>query len=620
MSNDFAIGITATDEATATIQKVNQALARLSGSTAAVQKGTKALGSQSVSSLTKLEESFKKVERSASLVVDKIVAIVPGLAAIGGMAGIGAVAEKFATFGQKLNSNARLVGMNTRELMKYEYAARRAGQSSESIVSTLGNMQGKIRSAALGQSPEAMAQLLGWGVNLKRDSHGSVTNMNDVVLQVMDKINRIPTAAGQSYAAGIFGASGSLPMIQQGTYRSDMDRASKPGFLPSDADIAKADLLNKKIVDMGQAFDTLKTKMGGAEEPIVGPIVDSITKMLTSQNGTVAAQLALAFTGMFSVISAVKIGALTAKLFGLGGKAKEVADTAEAAAGGLGKVSSALSAISGMAALGFAGYAAESGRAAALDRSIHQLPGETKDQRDQRVAEAIAGGATTPDVAAPKDGGLGGRFYRWLAGKPAAAATAATAPVADAAAQGAGANLPLGIRTNNPTNMEPDGRQAIYASAEDGIAAATYNLRKNYRGLTLTQIADKWTGGARAGNSAAQRANYLSLLKQGTGLGADAVPDLNNQQLVAAMLTRQVQAENGTNGGKPWYTPDQITDGVAHGFAGRPAMVGTEDIGSTPRGMNVTMTFNNVPKGTSVEAKTDDGAWMPTRINYSLTN
>lgn len=319
--------------------------------------------------------------------VDKIVEIVPGLAAIGGIASIGAITEKFAGFGQKMTTNARLVGMNTRELMKYEYAARRAGQSSESIVSTLGNMQGKIRSAALGQSPEAMAQLLGWGINLKRDSHGSVTNMNDVVLQVMDKINRIPTAAGQSYAAGIFGASGSLPMIQQGTYRSDMARASQPGFLPSDRDIAKGNALNQQLTDLDTAFDTLKTKIGAKLDTIVGPIVTSLTKFLRSDNAVVAAELAGAFTALFSVISVVKVVSLTGKLFGLGRQTKTVADTAEAAASGLSRVTSALLNVGGLAALGVAGYAAESARASALDKSVHQLNGETaavrKDRRQQ---------------------------------------------------------------------------------------------------------------------------------------------------------------------------------------------------------------------------------------------
>jgi hypothetical protein len=651
MANDFAIEITADDAATAIIEKVNQALSKMTGNIEKSGKGTKGISDQARSSLGKLEDSFKKVERSASLVVDKIVEIVPGLAAIGGIGAIGAISEKFATFGQKLTTNARLVGMNTRELLKFEYAARRAGQSSESIVSTLSSMQDAIRGAAMGQNPQAMAQLLGWGVNLKRNADGSVANMDEVVLQVMDKIGAIKSAPAQRYAAGLFGATGSLPMIQQGQYRADMARANQPGFLPTDEEIAKGEALKKQLADLGQAFDTLTTKMGSDFMPIIGPLVDGFTKILSSSNGRVAAEMAVAFTAMFSVISVIKIASATAKFAALGSQLASAAGAAGPVTGALGAVVGALSTL-GVAAVAAWGalkvaqalglpdvdnkQGAEDVRKGNwLAASTHLPAGDFL-----RAMAARAAGKSNDDIAASlaagvnpnAKGGVPASTPAQAAAKAAsdavaqaaASAAQATAP-ASAVAQTASGALPLGIRSNNPLNVSPNGQEAIYASAEDGIAAATYNLRKNYQGLTLAQISDKWTGGARTGNSATQQSNYLAMLTQGTGLGANAVPDLNNQQLVAAMLTKQIQAENGTNSGQAWYTPDQIAAGVTRGFGGRPAMIGTSDAGQSQAaaargGGNITVTFDNVPKGTRVEAKTNDGGWMPTRINYSLSN
>lgn len=636
MANDFGIQITADDAATATIQKVNAALDKLAGKTQQVQKQTNGIANQARDSIGKLEDAFKKVERSASLVVDKIVEIIPGLAAIGGMGAIGAISEKFASFGQKLTTNARLVGMNTRELMKFEYAAKRAGQSSESIVSTIGSMQSVIRAAAMGQSPEAMAQLSGWGVNLKRDAHGSVTNMNDVVLQVMDRINKIPTAAGQQYAAGLFGATGSLPMIEQGTYRQDMARAEQPGFLPTNDEIKKGEALNKQLADMGQQFDTLKTKMGASFQPILSKLVDSFGAVLSIKNGEVAAQLAAAFTSLFAVMSTIKLATLTMRFAGLNAWMETLTGTTGIAVRAISSVVGVLSTL-GVAAVAAWGALKVAKALGLPDVDNRQGIEDVKSGKWLAASTHLPASDFLRAIAAHMSGKSNDAIAASLAagGNPSALDPSAVTPTpaqdaakavqtALAAAQAAVVSptngaLPLGVRNNNPLNVSPGGRGAIYRSAEDGIAAATANLRKNYRGLTLEQIADKWTGGARTGNSPQQRANYLAMLTQGTGLGANSVPDLNNQQLVAAMLTRQIQAENGTNGGSAWYSPDQVAAGVARGFNGAPAMVGTAGIGSS-RGADIRVTFDNVPKGARVEAKTSDGAWMPTRINYSLSN
>jgi hypothetical protein len=669
VANDFAINITADDAATAIIEKVNQAISKMNGSAQKGSQQTKGFADQARGSLGKLEGSFKKVERAASLVVDKIVEIVPGLAAIGGIGAIGVISEKFASFGQKLTSNARLVGMNTRELLKFEYAARRAGQSSESIVSTIGSMQDTIRSAALGQSPEAMVQMSRWGINLERNSDGSVSNMNNVVLQVMDRINGIHTAAAQRYAAGLFGASGSLPMIQQGQYRSDMDRASAPGFLPTDAEIAQGEALKKQITDLGQSFDTLKVKLGSALLPIVGPLVDSFTRMLNANNGRVAGQIAdgvqqmvqwvssvdwsglLAgaksffdaiggLKGLLLAVAAIKVTGAIAGMVEFGATVAGVAGVTSGAVATVAGAVTGLGALAATAALAInaikdstqPGHFVRRGPGASSAQQNPLPKSETNESLWERIkngwngtghfvsrTSSAAHGTTS---GAPPD--LAALAASQAAKTPAAVAAASNAATAPPRAAAMASRLPLGIRSNNPLNIQPGGQEALYASAEDGIAAAAFNLRSNYSGLTLAQIADKWTGGSRTGNSEQQRANYLSLLMQGSGLGANAVPDLNNQQLVAAMLTRQIQGENGLNGGQAWYRPDQIAAGVARGFGGRPAMAGAVDIGqsqaSPRRDGSITVTFNNVPKGTNVEAKTADGAWMPTRINYSLSN
>jgi hypothetical protein len=141
--------------------------------------------------------------------------------------------------------------------------------------------------------------------------------------------------------------------------------------------------------------------------------------------------------------------------------------------------------------------------------------------------------------------------------------------------------------------------------------------------LTLAAIADKWTGGARTGNTPQQMANYVGLLSKGTGLGADQVPDLNNRGVVASLLAAQIRAENGQ---QP-YSSDQINAGVAAAIAGNQGggitPAATADAAHNSRVAQlqqsaVHITFDNVPAGVRPDAKSHDGSYLPTKVNYRL--
>ena len=174
--------------------------------------------------------------------------------------------------------------------------------------------------------------------------------------------------------------------------------------------------------------------------------------------------------------------------------------------------------------------------------------------------------------------------------------------------------LPLGIRSNNPLNILHNGNERTYSSPEEGITAAVRNLERNYQGLTITKIMDKWTGGARTGNTPQQMANYVSLLTGATGLGANDVPDLSDPSMVAKLIKAQIRAENGM---QP-YTDDQINGAVGSGMAGVPRTAESVRGDASKQSMHITLDMKNVPQGMRAEAKTADGNYLPTRIEYRL--
>lgn len=104
-----------------------------------------------------------------------------------------------------------------------------------------------------------------------------------------------------------------------------------------------------------------------------------------------------------------------------------------------------------------------------------------------------------------------------------------------------------GDRNNNPGNIEygpfaiahgatgSDGRFAIFPTAEAGAAAMGDLLRKNYQGLTLSQIQSKWVGNSDP--------NYLRSMMAATGLGANDVPNLADPSVRNSLMFGMTRGE-----------------------------------------------------------------------------
>ena len=105
----------------------------------------------------------------------------------------------------------------------------------------------------------------------------------------------------------------------------------------------------------------------------------------------------------------------------------------------------------------------------------------------------------------------------------------------------------LGIRSNNPMNLQPGGKEATYANPAAGIEAGARNLIKNYQGLTIDQIANKYTPANAPGNSRAATDAWAANVSKETGVARNAVPNLNDSKTLAPMLSAIIKSENGKN-------------------------------------------------------------------------
>lgn len=155
------------------------------------------------------------------------------------------------------------------------------------------------------------------------------------------------------------------------------------------------------------------------------------------------------------------------------------------------------------------------------------------------------------------------------------------------------AGAPMGIRSNNPTNLMPGGREAVFGSMEDGIRAAMRNLMgKNYFGGgndTVAGIISKWSPANAAGNSATKTANYISAVSGDVG-GGHLNP--NDPATMAKLLSAMIRQENGAG----TYDVAKMDDTIKH----------------------IVVEFKNAPPGTTATARNASGNQVPVRIATAM--
>lgn len=105
---------------------------------------------------------------------------------------------------------------------------------------------------------------------------------------------------------------------------------------------------------------------------------------------------------------------------------------------------------------------------------------------------------------------------------------------------------PLGLRNNNPGNLQPGGHEAHYATMAQGLhAMAALLVSYSKHGLnTIRKIISKYAP-ASAGNPTA---SYIRNISAALGISPDRVLDLaHNPQLLARLMGPMVNFENGQN-------------------------------------------------------------------------
>jgi hypothetical protein len=640
VANDFVIRISADDKATAVVKKIQDAFGKITGPIDKAQKKTASLGGVGQAGLEKLRKGMDGVANSASKVVDKIVEIIPGLTAIGGaasIAGLSALATKFGNFGFGLNKSSKLLGMNAQDLAAWHVAAKRAGVSAEEFDSSMAGSQSSIRAAAFGADPHAMVMLQKMGVQIQHNKDGSIDYLS-TQQKIMTALAKQPSVQGQRDAANALGMGALLPMIQQGTYAADKARAMRKGLVPTPEEIARAVAFHQNVNDLEDSVTGLGNSIGSKIIPVLEPLVKGFAGWLDEHRVEIANAITGAvqkFADWVKNIDWNEVVSKMSKLFdAMGGiKGIAIAIAAITFAGPIGGVLSLIAgltrlstvvlpaAVAGMAALAAAGFLAESARQAALDTSIHKLPGETDDGRDQRVADAAAGGVVTPDSGGGKSSDLGGRFSRWISGMVGGRGNQASTNdvMLQLQGNGWGKNQAAGIAAN----LFAESKFDPTAVGDNGHAYGIGQWHEDRQKLFA-----KWSGHDIHGSSLPEQLKFVDYeLRHGDGqsqIAGRALPLVHSADAAGRIVSQYYERPADVEG------EARRRGGLAGAIAATPEGPSVDPVG--PAGEDratraqagqapapqVNVTVHNALPGTHVEAKSPDGGYLPTKVNYSL--
>lgn len=103
-------------------------------------------------------------------------------------------------------------------------------------------------------------------------------------------------------------------------------------------------------------------------------------------------------------------------------------------------------------------------------------------------------------------------------------------------------NAPMGLRNNNPGNLQPGGSEASYSTLQDGVNAELDNLRGyGRRGInTLSGIAGRWAPPNENDTGA-----YIAALSKSTGYDPNQPLNLNDPAVLAKVGNGINRQENG---------------------------------------------------------------------------
>jgi hypothetical protein len=198
------------------------------------------------------------------------VGAIGGLAAAAVGLGVGAyvLGDKWAKSGAEIDRTSKTLGVNGRALQAARAENERFGVSSDATTASMEGLGTALYDAKYGANNLALGALTQMGVKLKTTKDGAV-DVAAAWYDIADAIARQKDPMVQRKLAGIFGVSGALPALRQGSRALKAEGADYlgSGAALSDSELAQSSDVNKKTITARQHVSGAETRAGIAWDP-----------------------------------------------------------------------------------------------------------------------------------------------------------------------------------------------------------------------------------------------------------------------------------------------------------------------------------------------------------------
>ena len=261
---------------------------KLNDAEAAVYKTEKAIkenNSATEEQKKKLEEAKKKLGEYAKAAEEKAAKALKALsaAAAGAVTAVSALVLKAGSAADELSDMSKVTGLTTTQLQKYDYTAKMAGTTLETITGAQTKLT-KQMAAAKDESSAAAKKFDALGVSVK-GTNGELRSSDDVFIDVIDALGKIDNEAERDAAAmDIFGKSAKdlNPLILEGAdgLREYAKQAEELGVIVSEDNVAALADMQGKVKEVTAQFDALKQNLAAKFAPIAKEVLEKVQKVI----------------------------------------------------------------------------------------------------------------------------------------------------------------------------------------------------------------------------------------------------------------------------------------------------------------------------------------------------
>jgi hypothetical protein len=215
-----------------------------------MQRAAQTLNSQAL----KMQRSLAGIERQAATVGNGLRTLA-GAAAVTALAAAGKRALDYAS---SLGETAQQLGVTTRDLQVYRYAASQVGIEQETMDKGLAKLTLSLGQASVGAAkPSKAFDALGISV---RDSSGHVKTAGEVIPELADKLAKVQDPAQRAAVeVALFGKAGQqLDTLLSGGRKAVLEYAAaaeRLGLVLSNSQLNRADELSDKLAAMNKVLE-----------------------------------------------------------------------------------------------------------------------------------------------------------------------------------------------------------------------------------------------------------------------------------------------------------------------------------------------------------------------------